>query len=288
MVKTYSKNKDGNLMLSPHFAVREFACKDGTDTVLISASLIDKLEQIYDYLNCSKIIVNSGYRTPAHDKAVGGNGKGQHTLGKAADIQCYDKDGKLIDAKYVCCAAETLGCNGIGYISSKAVHIDTRSGKWWGDETTGNDNINSFYDYFGVDKPKASEPNIYIVKKGDTLTAIASKYNCTVLDLSLLNNITNANLIYAGQVIKLPNKASTNSNPYLEPARNISRGAKGEDVKWVQYALQSKGYDVGKAGVDGICGNDTLAAIKRFQGDTGLVVDGIVGKLTKAKLTSTK
>jgi lysozyme len=130
----------------------------------------------------------------------------------------------------------------------------------------------------------APEPNIYIVKKGDTLSSIASKYNCTVLDLSLLNNITNANLIYTGQVIKLPNKASTNSNPYLEPVRNISRGAKGEDVKWVQYALQSKGYDVGKAGVDGICGNDTLAAIKRFQSDTGLVVDGICGKLTRAKL----
>ena len=134
----------------------------------------------------------------------------------------------------------------------------------------------------------APEPNIYIVKKGDTLTAIARKFGCTVLDLSLLNNITNANLIYAGQVIKLPNKATTNSNPYLEPTRNISRGAKGEDVKWVQYALQSKGYDVGKAGIDGICGNDTLAAIKRFQSDTGLVVDGIVGKLTKAKLTSAK
>ena len=268
----------------------EFACKDGTDTVLIDTDLIDKLEQIYDNLNCSKIIVNSGYRTPSHDKAVGGNGKGQHTLGKAADIQCYDKDGKLIDAKYVCCAAETLGCNGIGYISSKAVHIDTRSGKWWGDETTGNDNINSFYDYFGVAKPKASEPNtnIYIVKKGDTLTAIASKFGCTVLDLSLLNNITNANLIYAGQVIKLPNKASTNSNPYLEPTRNISRGANGEDVKWVQWELSQKGYNIGTAGIDGICGNDTLAAIKRFQGDTGLVVDGIVGKLTKAKLASAK
>ena len=288
MVKTYSKSTQGNIKLSAHFAVWEFACKDGTDTVLIDTELIDKLEQIYDYLNCSKIIVNSGYRTPAHDKAVGGNGKGQHTLGKAADIQCYDKDGKLIDAKYVCCAAEALGLNGIGYISSRATHVDVREGKWWGDETTGNDNINSFYDYFGVDKPKATEPNIYIVKKGDTLTAIASKYNCTVLDLSLLNNITNANLIYAGQVIKLPNKATTSSNPYLEPTRNISRGAKGEDVKWVQYALQSKGYDVGTAGIDGICGNDTLAAIKKYQSENGLDVDGIVGKLTRAKLTSAK
>lgn len=228
MVKIYRKSTQGNTKLSAHFAVWEFACKDGTDTVPIDTDLIGKLEQIYDYLNCSKIIVNSGYRTPSHDRAVGGNGKGQHTLGKAADIQCYAKDSKLIDAKYVCCAAETLGCKGIGYISSKAVHIDTRSGKWWGDETTGNNNIGSFYNYFRVDKPS--------------------------------------------------------NNPHPEPVRNISRGTRGEDVKWVQFALKSKGYNIGTAGVDGICGNDTLAAIKRFQSNNGLDCDGICGKLTRAKL----
>ncbi len=228
MVKTYSKSTQGDIKLSAHFAVWEFACKDGTDTVLIDTDLIDRLEQIYDYLNCSKIIINSGYRTQSHDKAVGGNGKGQHTLGKAADIQCYAIDGSIIDAKYVCCAAETLGCNGIGYISSKAVHIDTRSGKWWGDEINGYDNVTSFYNYFGVDKP--------------------------------------------------------NKNPHPEPTRNISRGAKGDDVRWVQWALQSKGYNIGSAGIDGICGNATLSAIKRFQSDVGLSADGICGRLTRGKL----
>lgn len=227
-VNTYSKNSQGGTKLSAHFAVREFACQDGTDTILIDADLIDKLEQIYANLNCSKVIINSGYRTPAHDKAVGGNGSGQHTLGKAADIQCYDKSGNLINAKQVCCTAESLGCHGIGYISAKAVHIDTRSGKWWGDETTGNDNISSFYSYFGIAKP--------------------------------------------------------NSNPYTEPSYNISRNATGEGVKWVQWALTNKGYSVGNSGIDGVCGNDTLSAIKRFQGDNGLTVDGIVGKNTRAKL----
>ena len=288
MVKTYSRNKDGNLMLSPHFAVREFACKGGaTDMVLISASLIDKLEQIYDYLNCSKIIVNSGYRTPSHDKAVGGNGKGQHTLGKAADIQCYDKDGNTIHAKYVCCAAETLGLNGIGYISSRATHVDVRTGKWWGDETTGNNNIASFYSYFGVDKPNTTQ-DTYTVAKGDTLSAIAKRFNTTVQELTLVNNLANPNLIYGGQKIKLPNKSVAKVNPYPEPTRNISKGTVGNDVKWVQWALLERGYNIGTAGIDGICGNDTLKAIRRLQSDTGLVVDGIVGKLTKAKLTSAK
>ena len=41
----------------------------------------------------------------------------------------------------------------------------------------------------------------YTVKSGDTLSAIASKYNTTVDKLVKDNNIVNANLIYVGQKI---------------------------------------------------------------------------------------
>lgn len=44
----------------------------------------------------------------------------------------------------------------------------------------------------------------YTVKSGDTLSGIAQKYNTTVNELARLNNISNVNLIYAGQVLKLP------------------------------------------------------------------------------------
>ena len=50
-------------------------------------------------------------------------------------------------------------------------------------------------------KPKDIE---YVVKKGDTLGTIASKYGTTYQKLAQYNNIKNANLIYAGQVIKIP------------------------------------------------------------------------------------
>ena len=71
-VKTYSRKKDGAVQLSPHFRVREFACS-GTDTVLIDEELIALLERLYAYLGCSKIIITSGYRSPAYDKKVGGS-----------------------------------------------------------------------------------------------------------------------------------------------------------------------------------------------------------------------
>ncbi len=44
---------------------------------------------------------------------------------------------------------------------------------------------------------------VYVVKKGDTLSGIASKYGTTYQDLAKYNNITNPNLIRVGQVIKI-------------------------------------------------------------------------------------
>ena len=34
-VKTYSLKSDGDKQLSPHFKVKEFRCKDGSDKILI-------------------------------------------------------------------------------------------------------------------------------------------------------------------------------------------------------------------------------------------------------------
>lgn len=44
----------------------------------------------------------------------------------------------------------------------------------------------------------------YVVQKGDTLSAIASKTGTTVETLALANNITTPNLIYKGQVLSVP------------------------------------------------------------------------------------
>jgi GH25 family lysozyme M1 (1,4-beta-N-acetylmuramidase)/LysM repeat protein len=50
------------------------------------------------------------------------------------------------------------------------------------------------------DKPKYKT---YIVKRGDTLSAIARRYNTTVQKLAADNGIKNPNLIFPGQVIKI-------------------------------------------------------------------------------------
>lgn len=85
----------------------------------------------------------------------------------------------------------------------------------------------------------------------------------------------------------LTNGSGTRTNtgcPYAEPYYYISRGSTGNGTKWVQWHLKRLGYDIGSYGIDGICGRMTDAAIRKFQRDKKLEVDGIVGPLTRKEL----
>ncbi len=148
---TYSLATHGSHKLSPHFRVEEFACKDGTDLVLISEELVDMLEKLRSRLGCS-ININSGYRTVAHNRAIGGSLTSKHCYGLAADIICK-KDGTTVPAKEVCCAAQSLGFPGIAYITAGATHVDVRNGKWWADESRKDKPVADFYAYFGIENP---------------------------------------------------------------------------------------------------------------------------------------
>ena len=64
----------------------------------------------------------------------------------------------------------------------------------------------------------------------------------------------------------------------------IRRGSRGDDVKRLQMVLNEMGYSLV---IDGIFGFNTEAAVKRFQKNSYLEVDGIVGPLTWYALTST-
>ena len=145
--------KPVNGQLSAHFHSSEFACKRCGATHTISQDLINKLESLYSRLNCSKIIVTSGYRDPDCSVAVGGYRNDAHTLGIAADVICYDKNGYQISSARVAWEAEQIGFTGIGIIDSTAIHLDVRTtsnysnGHWFGDERNGDNNIPTFKNY---------------------------------------------------------------------------------------------------------------------------------------------
>ena len=65
---------------------------------------------------------------------------------------------------------------------------------------------------------------------------------------------------------------------------SLSKGMTGAAVETMQTMLIKCGYSCGKAGADGDFGNDTLSAVKKFQKENNLTVDGIYGPKSKAKL----
>ena len=123
-VKVYSKAKDGGKALSAHFKVREFACHDGSDTVFISPELVTVLEKIRAHFG-KPVVINSGYRTEAHNKANGGAAYSQHKYGMAADISIQG-----VTPGQIAAYAETLltGTGGIGIYKSFC-HVDVRKAK---------------------------------------------------------------------------------------------------------------------------------------------------------------
>ena len=69
-----------------NFKVSEFACKCGCGNE-VKQELIDMLQIIRDRAGIP-IRVNSGYRCPKHNAAVGGVKGSYHTQGLAADLSC--------------------------------------------------------------------------------------------------------------------------------------------------------------------------------------------------------
>ena len=60
----------------------------------------------------------------------------------------------------------------------------------------------------------------------------------------------------------------------------LRKGASGEYVTLLQTMLIQRGYSCGAKGADGKFGNATLEAVKQFQKDNNLSVDGVVGRNT--------
>lgn len=66
----------------------------------------------------------------------------------------------------------------------------------------------------------------------------------------------------------------------------LRKGSSGEWVTMAQTELIQKGYSVGDTGADGKFGAQTEKAVKRFQQDNGLTVDGVIGPKTWEALDS--
>ena len=89
--------------LSNNFSKSEFACRDAKGTRVPNKylanlrRLVKNLQVLRDYIG-EPLHVNSGYRTKAHNKAVGGSPGSQHLKAKAGDVTAKSKTPKQLYA----------------------------------------------------------------------------------------------------------------------------------------------------------------------------------------------
>ena len=87
--------------------------------------------------------------------------------------------------------------------------------------------MNYMYGESNATKPVVEASNkLYTVKQGDTLSAIATKYNTTVGAIASANDIKNVNLIYSGQVLKIPDKEAVTRSYTVKKGDTLSGIAK--------------------------------------------------------------
>lgn len=71
--------------------------------------------------------------------------------------------------------------------------------------------------------------------------------------------------------------------PYAEPTETLRQGSNSDGVKWLQWHLAQLGY-LSEKDIDGAFGSMTTNAVKNFQTDKNLGVDGLVGSGTRDAL----
>lgn len=88
----------------------------------------------------------------------------------------------------------------------------------------------------GSDNDTSSEYQYYSVKTGDTLTRIAKNYGVTISDIMTANNLSNADKIYTGQILKVPLSSSSAKGNSLVSSR-ISMTVVDADIQDVLSAI---------------------------------------------------
>lgn len=109
-----------------NFSPAEIACR-GTGQLKLHPEALDRLQALRDRLG-KPLILRSAYRSPEHNRAVGGAPRSKHMDGTAFDIAMTNHDPAAFEA-----AAREVGFLGFGYYPrSGFMHIDLGPARSWG------------------------------------------------------------------------------------------------------------------------------------------------------------
>lgn len=130
-IKVLSVKADGTKAVSKNFKVKEFACKDGSDQLVLDEEFVtSKLQKIRTHFGVP-ITINSAYRNPTYNKKVGGASNSYHVKGRAFDIVVKGKTPAQV-ARY----AKSIGIKGVIQYNT-FVHIDSRPKKYYARNNNG-------------------------------------------------------------------------------------------------------------------------------------------------------
>ena len=153
-----------------------------------------------------------------------------------------------------------------------------------------------FYDWqdTGVGDNRGGSDHVGIVEKveGNTITIIEGNYSNSAKRRTIS---VNGKYIRGYGVPKYDTEAvvekpvvdkptTTNTEVCTVEVKVLRKGAKGDNVKALQILLIGRGYSCGSYGADGSFGSATDNALRAFQKENGLTVDGICGPKTWNKL----
>lgn len=127
---------------------------------------------------------------------------------------------------------------------------------------------------YGRPRYQSDDPcAVHVVKKGDTLNAIAEMYDTTAERIAAENDITDPNLITVGTVLVFKKgDGQWHTNDIF-----AQYGDTGMSVKIIQALLLKRGLDLV---YDGYFGAETRSAVMAWQSSQQITVDGIVGDET--------
>lgn len=119
--------------LSKNFYKEEFECKCGCGSKEINIRLIQKLQELRDYLNATKphnadeigIYILSGCRCEAHNKSIGGQEVSAHLTGLAADIVVNNSQFRFKVLAYCFRKFQRIGV----YTKEGFIHLDIDESK---------------------------------------------------------------------------------------------------------------------------------------------------------------
>lgn len=123
-IKIYSLKETGSKNITANFKVKEFACKDGSDTIIIHEDFVQKLQQIRNHFS-KPVTINSAYRTREHNKREGGSSNSYHIKGRAFDLAI-----KGVNPNDMARYAQSIGINGI-IRYPWGIHVDSRPKRYW-------------------------------------------------------------------------------------------------------------------------------------------------------------